>query len=271
MDWPPDRTHQQINGGTAMKLTIDTEFRRISWEDGAEHGSMDLYGKESFELLSELWVKVGWNQKYTYTFSWLGRPIIQLPQDMIRVQEAIFSVKPDVIVETGIAHGGSLIFYASLCRLLGCGRVIGIDIDIRSHNRVAIESHPLFSLITLVEGDSVDPNTVKRVKGMVEPDERVMVVLDSCHDKKHVAGELEAYHGLVTSGSYLVATDGLTKYLADAPRGDSSWVWNNPMDAAAEFAASHDQFVLEPPDWPFNESALNADVTHWPGAWLRRR
>ena len=254
-----------------MKLTIDTETKTIHWEDGSENGSTNLYGKESFELLSDLWVKVGWNQKYVYTFSWLGRPIIQLPQDMIRVQEVIFSVKPDVIVETGIAHGGSLIFYASLCHLLGHGRVIGIDIDIRPHNRMAIESHPLYSLITLVEGDSVDPKIVKRVKKMVEAGETVLIVLDSCHDKKHVATELDAYHELVTPGSYLIVTDGLTKCLADVPRGESSWVWNNPMDAAAEFAISHDQFVLEPPPWPFNESALSADVTHWPGAWLRRR
>ncbi len=254
-----------------MKLTIDTEANTISWEDGPDHGSMDLYGKEAFEALSELWVKVGWNQKYSYTFSWLGRPIIQLPQDMIRIQEAIVSVKPDVIVETGIAHGGSLIFYASLCRLLEHGRVIGIDIDIRSHNRRAIQSHPLHSLITLVEGNSVEPETVMRVKDSVKPNETVMVVLDSCHEKDHVVAELEAYHGLVTPGSYLVATDGLAKHVADTPRGDTSWIWNNPMDAAAEFAATHSQFVLEPPPWPFNESGLTNDVTHWPGAWLRRR
>lgn len=254
-----------------MKLTIDTEANTISWEDGPDHGSMDLYGKEAFEALSELWVKVGWNQKYSYTFSWLGRPIIQLPQDMIRIQEAIVSVKPDVIVETGIAHGGSLIFYASLCRLLEQGRVIGIDIDIRSHNRRAIQSHPLHSLITLVEGNSVDPETVTRVKDSVKPDETVMVVLDSCHEKDHVVAELEAYHGLVTPGSYLVATDGLAKHVADAPRGDASWTWNNPLDAAEKFAAAHTEFVLEPPPWPFNESGLTNDVTHWPGAWLRRR
>ena len=254
-----------------MKLTIDTETKTIFWEDGPDQGSMDLYGKESFEALSKLWVKVGWNQKYSYTFSWLGRPIIQLPQDMIRLQEAIFSVKPDVIVETGIAHGGSLVFYASLCRLIGRGRVIGIDIDIRAHNRRAIQAHTLFPLITLIEGSSVNPETVARVKGLVEPDEKVLVVLDSCHEKDHVAAELETYHEFVTPGSYLVATDGLTKDLADVPRGDRSWTWNNPIDAAAEFASTHDQFVLEPPPWPFNESDLTNDVTHWPGAWLRRR
>lgn len=254
-----------------MKLTIDTEAKTIVREDGPDGHSIDLYSRESFEALSELWVKVGWNQKYSYTFSWLGRPIIQLPQDMIRIQEAVVSVKPDVIVETGIAHGGSLVFSASLCRLLERGRVIGIDIEIRPHNREAIQSHPLYSLITLVEGNSVDPETVAQVKDQVKPDEKVLVILDSCHDKDHVAAELEAYHGLVTPGSYLVATDGLTKILADVPRGDASWVWNNPMDAAAEFVATHPQFVLENPPWPFNESELTNDVTHWPGAWLRRR
>ena len=125
-----------------MTYTVDTTAGTIVARVDGRESRVPLYSKEGFELLSELWLKVGWNQKYTYTFSWLGRPIIQLPDDMIRIQEVIHAVRPDVIVETGVAHGGSLIYYASLCTAMGHGRVIGVDIEIRPHNRAAIEAHP---------------------------------------------------------------------------------------------------------------------------------
>src|SRR4051794_18590250 len=141
-----------------MKWTIDTAAGVISADR-----EVPLYSTEGFELLSELWLKVGWNQKHVYTFSWLGRPVIQLPDDLIRVQELIYRVRPDVIVETGVAHGGSLVFYASLCKVLERGRVVGIDIEIRPHNRAAVEAHPLANLITLIEGDSTDPVVAARV------------------------------------------------------------------------------------------------------------
>ena len=135
-----------------MKLIIDTDNRSLIAEDNHQQAVFDLYSKAAFELISQFWLKVGWNQKYPYIFSWLGRPIIQIPEDIIRMQEVIYRVKPDVIVETGIAHGGSLILYASLCKAMGKGRVIGVDIEIRDYNRQAIESHELFSLISLIEG-----------------------------------------------------------------------------------------------------------------------
>src|SRR3954462_11266428 len=120
---------------TSMKLEIDTEANAVIVRDKAGERRIPLYSTEGFELLSDLWVKVGWNQKYGYTFSWFGRPVIQLPEDMIRVQEAIWQLKPDLVIETGVAHGGSLIFYASLFQAIGKGRVVGIDIEIRPHNR----------------------------------------------------------------------------------------------------------------------------------------
>jgi cephalosporin hydroxylase len=230
-----------------------------------------LYSREAFELLSHEWLRLGWNQKYTYTFSWLGRPIIQLPEDLMRVQEVIYRLKPDVIVETGVAHGGTLVFYATLCKAMGRGRVIGIDVDIRAHNRAAIESHELASYITLVTGDSVGADTVAHVHSLVGATEQVLLILDSNHTKAHVAAELEAYHDLVKPGSYVVATDGFMQFLTDVPRGTESWSWDHPSAAAAEFAAAHAEFVLEQPPWPFNESELSANVTHWPGAWLRRK
>jgi cephalosporin hydroxylase len=253
-----------------MKVIIDTTEKTLTVEEGGDTRQIGLYTKEAFDILSHQWVKVGWDQKYSYTFSWFGRPIIQLPEDMVRLQEVLYRVKPDVIIETGVAHGGSLIYYASLCKAMGKGRVIGVDIVIRPHNREAIEAHELASYITLVEGDSVADSVIGQVKAQLKPGETVLVLLDSCHTKQHVLNELEAYYALVTPGSYIVATDGVMKDLTDVPRGDPDWTWDNPTAAAAEFAASHPEFVLEQPAWPFNESALTENITHWPGAYLRR-
>ena len=254
-----------------MRLTIDTANQVLIQETSGKSRTIGLYSKEAFELISRQWLKAGWNQKYSYTFSWMGRPIIQLPEDMIRIQEVIYHVKPDFIIETGVAHGGSLVYYASLCKAIGKGRVIGIDIEIRPHNRKAIEEHEMFSLITLIEGDSIDPEIVKQVRSLIEPGKTVLVVLDSCHTKQHVLNELEAYHSLVTPGSYVVATDGIMKNLHDVPRGNPEWGWDNPADAATEFVRKHPDFIMQQPNWPFSESDLSTNVTHWPGAWLRRR
>ncbi len=229
---------------------------------------MDLYSKEAFELISHQWLKVGWNQKYTYTFTWLGRPIIQLPDDMFRIQEVIYRVKPDVIIETGVAHGGSLVYYACLCKAMDKGRIIGIDIEIRPHNRTAIEKHELTSYITLIKGDSTDDKIVNQVRALVKPDETVLLILDSNHTKQHVLRELNAYSPLVTKGSYIVVTDGSMKDLHDVPRGDPEWIWDNPTAAALEFIAENPEFVIEQPDWPFNESELTENITHWPRAYL---
>lgn len=253
-----------------MKLLIDTDSAHLRVEDSGSVRDLPLYSREAFELLSRLWLKVGWNEKYPYTFSWFGRPVIQLPEDIIRVQEVIYRVRPDVILETGIAHGGSLVLYASLCKAMNHGRVIGVDIEIRPHNRDAIDSHELRPLITLVEGSSIDPDVVSRVRAEISPEETVLVLLDSNHTRAHVASELEAYHGLVTPGSYIVATDGSMQFLHDVPRGSPEWQTDHPSAAAIEFAARHPEFVLEQPRWPFNESALRENVTHWPSAWLRR-
>ena len=254
-----------------MRLTLDTEARTLTLEEVGQARTIDLYSKEAFEAISRQWVRVGWDQKYPYTFSWMGRPIIQLPEDMIRIQEVIFRVKPDVIIETGVAHGGSLIYYSSLCRAMDRGRVIGIDIEIRPHNRAAIEAHPMNDRITLIEGSSTDPDIVARVKSLVAPGETVLVILDSNHTYAHVSGELEAYAGLVTEGSYIVATDGIMHDLADVPRGLPAWATDNPTFAARDFLVGHPEFMLEQPSWPFNESGLDQNITHWPGAWLRRR
>jgi cephalosporin hydroxylase len=249
-----------------MRVSIDTEGRTLD-VDGR---TLDLYSDEGFKVLSDLWVKVGWNQKYSYSFSWLGAPIIQLPEDMIRYQEAVVALKPDVIIETGVAHGGSAIYSASLCRLLGKGRVIAVDIEIKPHNRARIEQHPLADLITLIVGSSTAPDVVAQVKGLIKPGETVLVVLDSDHSYRHVADELAVYAPMVTAGSYIVATDGIMRDLEDAPRGKAGWEKDNPAQAAIDFAAGHPGWVIEEPAWPFNESTLTGNITHWPMAWLRR-
>jgi len=253
-----------------MKLIIDDEENILTVETSEGTKAMPLYSKASFEIISHQWLKVGWNEKYVYTFSWMGRPVIQLPEDMLRIQEVIYKVKPDVIIETGVAHGGSLIYYASLCKAMDRGRVIGIDIEIRPHNRSAIESHELFPYITLIEGSSIDENIVRLVKEQVLPGERVLVILDSNHTKEHVLSELKAYSPLVAKDSYIVATDGSMKDLYDVPRGKPEWTWDNPTVAAFEFVAQNREFVIEQPEWPFSESDLTENITHWPGAYLRR-
>jgi cephalosporin hydroxylase len=254
-----------------MKLTIDTEAKLLVINENGQERCLKLYSDEAFELISHQWLKVGWNQKYPYTFTWLGRPIIQIPEDILRIQEVVYHVKPDVIIETGVAHGGSLILYASLFKAMGHeGKVVGVDIEIRPHNRKAIESHELAPLITLIEGNSIAPETVARVKAQVRPGQKVMVILDSNHTKAHVAEELRAYHELVTPGSYIVATDGSMRFLNDVPLGKPAWRDDNPAAAAEECARKHPEFTLEQPTWAFNESRLSKNITHWPNAYLRR-
>jgi len=253
-----------------MKLTIDTDDRTLVAEIDGRVERRGLYTPEAFELLSQAWLAVGWQQKYSYQFTWLGRPIIQLPEDLLRIQEIICRVKPDVIVETGVAHGGSLVFYASLCKLLGKGRVIGIDIVVKQPNLEAIARHPLAEAIAVFEGSSTDAATVERVERAIAPGESVLVILDSCHTKAHVLAELETYARFVTPGSYIVATDGIMGDLFDTPDGQAAWIDDNPASAAAEFAARHPEFVLEDPERAFNESGLRQPVTYWPQAWLRR-
>lgn len=253
-----------------MQLTIDTDTQTLTVIDGDHRLAHPLYSREAFEALSRQWVRVGWSQKYQYTFSWMGRPVIQLPEDMLRMQEVIFRLQPDLIIETGVAHGGSLVFYASLCKAMDKGRVVGVDIVIRPHNRTAIEAHPLAGLITLIEGSSTDPDIVAQVNALVQPGHTTLVILDSNHTYDHVLAELQAYAGLVSPGSYIVATDGIMADLADVPRGMSEWAQDNPTRAAHDFAQQQPNFLVEQPQWPFNESDLQANITHWPGAWLRR-
>ena len=251
-------------------MTIDTAAGTAEIEDEAGRRRLDLYSAEAFEMIAELWLKTGWSQKHSYRFSWLGRPLIQLPEDVIRLQEVIWRLQPDVLIETGTAHGGTAVFLASLCALAGRGRVVSIDIEIRPENRAAVEAHPLHDRITLIEGDSAAPEVVENVKAEVREGETVFVLLDSDHTYPHVTDELEAYAPLVSPASYIVAADGVMRDLHDVPGGRAEWKTDNPATAAEDFATRHPEFVLETPPPPFDESTASVNHTYLPSAWLRR-
>ena len=254
-----------------MKTIIDTDEQTVVVVDGGTSVRYDMATAEAFDAVAKAYLRAGWDNKYVYSFTWMGRPIIQLPDDMVRAQELIYAVKPDVLVEIGVAHGGSLVFYASLMEAMGKGRVIGVDIEIRAHNREAIEAHEMFRRITLIEGDSVAPQTVSAVQAAIPSGSRVMVFLDGKHTRDHVLRELSLYAPLVTPGSYILAMDGIQKDLVGAPRSQPDWDWNNSTRAAEMFVGENPAFELVEPEPLFNEGNVNRFVTYWPGAYVRRR
>ncbi len=203
--------------------------------------------------------------KYSYNFSWMGRPIIQYPQDMIAMQEIIWNLKPDLIIETGIAHGGSIIFSASLLEIIGKGEVLGIDVDIREHNRAEIEKHPMFNRITMIGGSSVHSEVIEQVRTHVAGKLTVMVVLDSNHTHKHVLSELELYSPFVTKDSYIVVFDTILEDMPENACSNRPWgKGNNPKTAVHEFLKTHDEFVI---DKDIENKLL---ITAAPDGYLRR-
>jgi cephalosporin hydroxylase len=203
---------------------------------------------------------------YSYQWTWLGVPIIQMPPDIVSLQEIVWSRKPQLIIETGVARGGSVIFFASLLQLIGEGTVVGIDIDIRPHNRHSIESHPLAQRVTLIQGSSTDPVIVDRVREMATGIERVMVVLDSNHTHEHVLDELRAYSEFVTPGQYIVVADTMIENMP--PRRHRSRPWgpgNSPMSAVREFLAADSRYEV---DHSVDSKML---LTASPGGFLRRK
>jgi len=199
------------------------------------------------QALSRIWLREVTRHKYAYNFTWMGRPLIQFPQDMIAMQEIVWRVRPDLIIETGVAHGGSLIYYSSLLELLGNnGRVIGVDIDIREHNRIELEKHPMFKRLDLIQGSSIDPAVADKVARLAEGRKSVLVVLDSNHTHDHVLNELKLYAPLVTRGSYLVVFDTLIEDMPDEFFADRPWgKGNNPKTAVREFMTTTDRFAID--------------------------
>ena len=249
------------------KIEIDLDNKNII-NNGSK--AISLHTTEGFNVIKKLWEYTNWANKYSYNFTWLGRPIIQLPDDIIRIQELIYKIKPDVIIETGIAHGGSLILYASLLKLINKGRIIGIDIEIRAHNRKAIEEHELFPLITLIEGSSTSVAVLDQIKNQINENQVVMVILDSCHTKEHVLKELEAYSNFVSKGSYILVADGIMQDLAGAPGAQDDWNWNNPVEAINDFIEINNNFVVEDVNQVFSESKIDSFPTYYPNGFIKR-
>ncbi len=247
-----------------MKLILDNDTNTLTLCEKGTSRELPLYSRDAFDLVSREWVRIGWAVRYYFTFRWLGRPVLQLPDDLIRLQEAVASLRPDVVIETGVYDGGSILFHATLCEALGKGRVVGIDISVSQDTRVALQQHALAHRIDLIEGDSAAPETVAAARARIPEGASVMVILDSHHTRIHVARELEAYAPMVTGGSCIVVTDGIMRNLTDVPGGDPSWAEDNPATAALEFAAAHPEFEMRQRAWP-------ANVTYWPDAWLWRK
>ncbi len=224
---------------------------------------IDIYTDEGYGVLSQLWTRSGWQRKSTYELVWMGIPIIQLPEDILMMQELIWRVRPDVIIESGVAHGGALILYASLLDSIGKGHVVGVDIEIRKYNRLAIEAHPMSKRITLIEGDSVGDDTLARVRAEIPPGATVMVALDSEHSREHVAAELERYAPLVTPGSYCVVFDSVMTMVSDAPGAGENWQTDNPLEAVSAYLETHKEFEVDP---SFNR----LEVTYCQSGFLRR-
>ncbi len=214
------------------------------------------------QALSRIWSRETIKYGYTYNFCFLGRPIIQYPQDMVAVQELIWKVKPDLIIETGIAHGGSLIMSASmlalldLCEAIESGakldpknsmrKVLGLDIDIRQHNREAIEAHPMSSRIQMIQGSSIAPEVIEQVKAVAKNYQRVLVFLDSNHTHEHVLAELEAYAPLTSVGSYCVVMDTAIEDMPEAMFPDRPWgPGDNPKTAVWDYLKTHSEFEID--------------------------
>lgn len=207
-----------------------------------------LINDADVQALSRIWVREVSRYKYTYNFSWMGRPIIQTPQDMVAMQEIIWETKPDLIIETGIAHGGSLIYYASLMEMMGLdGYVLGVDIDIRAHNKAEIDAHPMRKRIQMIQGSSIASETVAAVAEHVKGKKSVLVVLDSNHTHDHVLQELRLYSPFVTLNNYLVAYDTLVEDMPeDLMNPDRPWgKGNNPKTAVWEFLKNANQFEID--------------------------
>jgi len=200
----------------------------------------------AFRDLSMLWMRDSLPHRYSYNFSWMGRPIIQYPQDMLAMQELVWRLRPQLIVETGVAHGGSLVYYASLLELIGEGHVVGIDIDIRAHNRSAIEAHSMSPRISLIQGSSIDPKVVAQVAERVARCDRVLVVLDSNHTHDHVLEELRAYGPMVSVGSYCVVMDTTVEDMPAEAFSNRPWgPGDNPKTAVRAYLKENPGFRVD--------------------------
>lgn len=241
-----------------MKLTLEAH---------GQSQTVDVFSREGLEMVSSLWVKLYAQYKLTHNCTWMGVPIIQFPEDVMMMEELIWKVRPDVIVECGFAHGGSALFYASLMELMGKGIVVGVDVEIRPYNRIAVQNHPMSHRVRMVDGSSIEAATIDAIKSFIRPGDKVMVLLDSNHSKGHVAREIELYREMVSPGSYLVVMDGAQAFVWDMPDGRPEWKDDNPLAAIEDFMAT----PLGQSEFEIDEHFTRLFVTSNPKAYLRRK
>ena len=220
--------------------TISLTSRDKTW-------TADVYSKEGCELINSIALKQAAEFKTMYQPTWQGVQVIQFPNDLIALQVLVWKVKPDKIIEIGIAHGGQLVFLASLLKSMdaNAAKVIGVDVDIRAHNREKIDNHILRDFIILVEGSSVEETTIETVKSFLSVDDKVMVILDSNHAFDHVSREITMYNKVVSTGSYLVVMDAALGFVGDIPRGNPEWFKDNPIEAIDNFLAENENFISD--------------------------
>ena len=228
-----------------MKNYVARAGATLTLGNEGEQSTVDLYSDDGFDMLSNLWIKVAAERRLMYEAEWLGRPIIQFSTDVLVIQELLWELQPDVVIETGVAHGGSLVLSASILELIGKGKVIGVDIEIRPHNRAALDAHRLRHRIELIEGSSVAAETLEHARASVGEAQTVVVFLDSNHSREHVLKEMELYAPLVTPGSYLVAHDGAQAWVWDIPRGNPQWNDDHPLAAIHEFLKKNADFTID--------------------------
>ncbi|MBI1897349.1 MAG: class I SAM-dependent methyltransferase [Acidobacteria bacterium] len=252
-----------------MRIIIDTEQSVLEVAGSGTTAQYPLFSPEAFGIVSRQWIVLGWNLGHWQTLSWMGRQFLQLPDDMLRLAELFWTLRPDVIVETGVYDGGSTLFFASLCRLHGPGRVISIEREFRPGVQEAVRQNAGDTVI-LIEGDSASPETALQVQRNIHPGERVCVFLDSDHSAQHVAAELSHLSPLVSEGCYLVVADSICPDLARTPNGESAWSWDHAGAAVNAFLASHPEFTRERPTPLFSGLADFTELSYFPGTWLRR-
>ena len=242
-----------------MKISLSTKS-----DDGSEHREVDLYSAEGLALAAELWLKASCHHRIMYEPTWMGIPIIQYPTDMVMMQELLWKVRPDFVIEAGVAHGGSCVLHASILELIGKGQVIGIDVEIRKYNETAIKNHSMSKRIQLIEGSSVDPVTITAVKKFVTPGSRCVVVLDSNHSYEHVKKEIALYKDFVGADGYLIVMDGAQEWAASLPNGKPDWASDNPLRAIREFIEA------ENGSWVIDNHYNRMHITSSPMGFLKR-
>ena len=256
-----------------MRIEIDTTAKELTLHQADGPKTIGLYSREALPVLAELWLKTEWSTERWRAFSWAGVQMLQLPEDTIRLHEAIWRLQPDLIIETGVYRGGGSIFLAGLCKLMDRGRVICVELNLMDEAKQNLTQHPFGRYVTCLEGSSTAPEILSQIKLAIDEAECCMVILDSNHSADHVFAELESYGAMLKPGSIMLATDGVMERLADTPLGQPDWPTNNPVAAVKRFLQSWgDRFDLIAPPAMFGEAQFDLpELTYFPHGWLRRK